>query len=219
MIEQYSGNPSDFTIGIAAASRHQEDESGRHAPRLAFEVPPADEFFTGYLAEAIGYGSTREERTFPSRSYHFYGHTGVFVRVEGMVRYVYGFSPRLDEFLAVPQGDRMTTTFGGMWKEDDALLRDPASVSIEFNVRPRDAYHFNVWFCQNSCRINRYSMTQGDWDTSFNCLMAAITIVKIFLDACGEIEYLDYIQRLERFNDFSQGRLIRMILDGSFWLG
>lgn len=194
---------TDHTVGIVAISRHQGAWS--HTPNRQFEQHP-NENFQHWLQQNLGQGASRLART--PLVEQFTGHTAVISRVAGQVQFVRGFVPNISGFLWAFFG----SGGGGHWQNDLAMLSDPTCVSFEIPVTQDQAQNFQNWFNAASGVINVYSLQRGNANTTFNCVLAAVTVLVNYLTSFDGHE--GYVEQLLTVNDSTQGHLMQGITGG-----
>jgi len=197
-----NGNLDDHSVGIVAISRHQG--WWRHAPDIPWEIAP-DEDFDEWAGGNLGIGATRWQRGVQQ----FTGHTAVLARTAGAVGFVRGFVPNL---LGVPGALLFGFTANGHWQDDAPMLGDPTAVSYEIGVTQAQANGFPAWFQGRAAGIGAYSLRGGDALDSFNCVLAAVTVLANFLLDLGGYE--PYVEQLMAVHSSGQGAFMRLLYGG-----
>ena len=136
-VAQFSGDISDFAVGLIATSKHQSGAwNMRHQPKMDWIMDPsasggaAQQQVTQYLQNQIGFDSNRWQRG----SEQFTEHTALFVRLKGTAAWSKGWVPRPGVgtyFQALVMGGECV----GMWRDDLDMINDPTCISVEFPVR------------------------------------------------------------------------------------
>ena len=203
-VQQNSGSANDHSIGLIAMSKHQG--LWRHTPNVPYSTAP-DANFQTWLANNLGIGATRWQRT--PMTEQFTGHTAVMTRVAGIATFARGFVPRIVGYPGAFLGNGGV----GTWQDDIGMISDPTCISFEVPLRQANhATGFPAWFQANQDQINIYSLTGGNANNSFNCVLAAVTsMINYLLDLGG---YEGYVEQLCTINSSGQGPLMRKMMSG-----
>lgn len=187
-------------IGLIATSRHQG--IWHHQPNVNAFVPGQ------YTNQVAGVNTTRWGRT--PLIQQFTGHTAVFSRVNGNIVFARGFVPRWYGYLGAFLGQGGS----GTWQDDIHMTRDPTCIGFEIPTNYFDARRFDTWFRTKASQINTYSLQRGNAFRTFNCVLAAATVLISYLLDTNNITYQPYIDQLAHIDSSNQGMLMRRIMQG-----
>lgn len=211
-VAQFSGDISDFAVGLIATSKHQSGAwNVRHQPKMDWIMDPsasggaAQQQVTQYLQSQIGFDSNRWQRG----SEQFTEHTALFVRLKGTAAWSKGWVPRPGVgtyFQALVMGGECV----GMWRDDLDMINDPTCISVEFPVRRWHCSMLIDYFDSVKDRFTHYSFSVGQ-QGHCNCVWAAVEVLRDFAIARG----LGFAERLTKVQDPLQGRMMKMILGGA----
>ncbi len=82
--------------------------------------------------------------------YAYNGHTAMFVRLHGAVFAVIGWNPRsyisaqIKTVWASAFGEKNRFTCDGTWYDDGTMIHDPTAISLEIDVKPKQAFDFGT---------------------------------------------------------------------------
>lgn len=195
--------PTDNGIGLIAISRHQG--FWYHTPNSPFLNQPNN---------PLGVGTSRWNR-YPLVE-QLTGHTAVFSRVGGVLNFARGFVPRWYGYI----GAFLGSGGAGTWQDDIHMTNDPTCIGFEIPVTAAEATQFTNWFLLNSPTIDTYSLTGGNAvgggnaAPTFNCVLAATTILVNYFADLNNPVYRPYIEQLLTIDSSGQGPLMRRIFGG-----
>lgn len=194
---------TDNGIGLIAMSKHQG--LWYHTPNSPFVNQPDN---------PLGVGTSRWNR-YPLVE-QFTGHTAVFSRVNGVVNFARGFVPRWYGYIGAFLGNGGA----GTWQDDIHMTNDPTCIGLEIPTTQVEATQFTNWFQLNAPQIDTYSLRGGNavgainTAPTFNCVLAAATILLNYLLDTNNPLHAPYIERLSTISSSGQGPLMRQIMGG-----
>jgi hypothetical protein len=210
-VARFSGDVSDFSIGLIATSKHQSGGwSMQHRPKMDWVNDPSDsdpgaqQKLTTYLQSQIGLDSNRWQRG----SVQFTGHTALFARVKGTASWSKGWVPKpgVDTYV---NALLMGSECAGEWRDDLDMINDPTCVSVEFPVAQQLTAMLVSYFQTVSGRYTHYSFHVGG-PGHCNCVWAAVEVLRDFAAEKG----LPFAPRLTKVQDPLQGHMMQMVLSG-----
>lgn len=180
MVLEYSGNAEDYSLGLISCA------SGLRQPAF-YESPTDKEFIRegsgesdtrareSLLRRTTGYGTAWNDR---EESYRLYGHTAYIYRERGHVKVIRGFRPvSHDACYFQRDKDGASPALKGHWCDDMALLREPTSVSWEFPLYLTAGENVISRLNTLETYYRKYQMYKPDNMVSFNCLLAAKSLL------------------------------------------
>jgi hypothetical protein len=218
----YSGNATEFAIGLIACSRHQSggmynplsySPNARHSPRMDLISAPNGGASADWMRDNIGSGSTRRDRGFRLQSEQWTGHTALFARIKGTAAWAEGWVPHHDLWSNV-SSIVFKAEADGQWQDDLPMTHDPTCVSLEFITTELNAASF-VKFCkERQMNFTKWSSTAYPKpEGACNCVWAAKIILTEFAQ---QNDLQDALSAMRKITDGSQGKLMNMILSGSW---
>lgn len=195
--ERNTNNNNDHSVGIIAISKHQG--LWNHQPNTNFVNQPDN---------PLGLGASRWSR-FPLLE-QFTGHTAVVSRVSGQVNFARGFVPKIQGYVGAFLGNGGA----GTWQDDIHMTCDPTCIGFEIPTSQAEAAQFANWFRLSAPQIDTYSLRGGNASDTFNCVLAAATVMINYLLTLNNSAYEPYIEQLCKIDSSGQGPLMRKMMGG-----
>jgi hypothetical protein len=209
----YSGSATGNAIGLIACSRHQSSgylPGSQHRPRMDFVNPVNGGPAVDYLRREMGYESSRSARTYWQfwNSEQWTGHTAVFVRLRGQAAWARGWVPQPS--LLNYAGMLFGSEVPGHWQDDLAMIDDPTSISVEYDVSELTARSLIGYWESVRNQFTQYCFTvQGPGRC--NCVWAATTVLRDYANFKGLTQIAAGLQKVQ---DCAQGKLMNQIAGG-----